>query len=305
MTGFTWYPWAMCGDADRSDADCMSLVDALASLDPAAADGTLELLFQPEVDLRTGEILAMEALLRWHARELGVLAPPAFLDAAERVGQLGAIGEWVLREGVREAARWQSLPGRRRQLRLNVATGQLRDRTLPGQVARLVAEYRLPLFSVALEVSEQSLRELGADAGPVLHDLRAAGVGLAIDNLSFFATLGAIDTLPVDVVKLGHQYVRGVDVEADVRMLTTVLAHAHQRGLVVVAEGVQTWGEASRLTELGCDRAHGWLYASPQRADKARWLLTQGSSWRGAPVTPDVTAVPFLPSPRAEIDVPS
>ncbi len=274
------------------------LVARVAELD--TADGTLELLYQPEVELATGAIVAMEGLLRWHTQDLGVLAPPAFFSQAEQAGQMPAIGAWVLEAGAAEAAAWQTLRGGARQLRLNVTTSQLRDPGFADLVSGVVAAHRLPVGALGLEVSEQTLQDLGDDGPGILTELRATGVALAVDDTSFYATLAVIEHLPVDVVKLGQRHVRGID-GRDAALVETLVTRAHARGLVVVAEGVETWGEAVRLTELGCDRAHGWLYASAQRGDKARWLLEQGTGWRGAVVAPGVTALPFVPSPRAAV----
>ncbi len=275
-----------------------ALDDRLAALD--TADGTLELQYQPEVDLATGAIVAMEGLLRWHTQDLGVLAPPAFFAAAEAAGSMPAIGEWVLRTGAAEAAAWKGLRGPARQLRLNVSTSQLVAPGFSDLVAGVVAEHGLPLGALGLEVSEQTLQDLGDEAPSLLTELRASGVALAVDDTTFYATLAVIEHLPVDVVKLGQRHVRGID-ERDASLVSTVVDRAHARGLTVVAEGVETWGEAVRLLELGCDRAHGWLYASAQRSDKARWLLEQGRGWRGATLEPGVQAAPFVPSPRASV----
>ncbi len=275
-----------------------ALQTRVADLD--LADGTLELQYQPEVDLASGAIVAMEGLLRWHTQDLGVLAPPAFFAAAEEAGRMPAIGEWVLRAGAAEAAAWQQLRGPSRQLRLNVTTAQLIDPTFCDLVSTVVAQHALPVGALGLEVSEQTLQDLGDDALFVLSELRATGVALAVDDTTFYATLAVIDHLPVDVVKIGQRHVRGVD-EGDGALVATIVGRAHDRGLTVVAEGVETWGEAVRLLELGCDRAHGWLYASAQRGDKARWLLEQGRGWQGAVVAPGVQALPFVPSPRASV----
>lgn len=276
-------------------------VPDLAALHRCASDGTLELLYQPEVDLATGAIVAMEGLLRWHSDE-GQVGPGAFLDAAERTGDTVAIGEWVLTTGAAEVAAWQGLRGGARQLWLNVSASQVRAPGFVDLVASTVAAHGLPRDLLGLEVSESSLRELGLDAGPVLADLRAAGVALAVDDFtSWYATLGAIDTLPVSAVKLGQRHVRGVDETPYEPVAATVVRAAHERGLYVVAEGVETWGEAARLTELGCDRAHGWLFSSAQRSDRARWLMQQGTGWRDSVVTPLDVAKPFVPSPRARV----
>jgi EAL domain-containing protein (putative c-di-GMP-specific phosphodiesterase class I) len=267
-------------------------------------DGSLELLYQPEIDLQTGAIVAMEGLLRWHHGDLGVLAPPSFLDLAERSGEIGPIGRWVLEEGAREAARWATLPGPQRRLWLNVSMGQVTSPELPGMVAEALAEHGLTPSALGLEVSEQTVMELGDRAHHLLQALRDTGVGIAVDDFStWYSTLGVIADLPVDVVKLGQGYVRGVgedvagetDLESVVR---TLVEQAHERGMVVVAEGVETWAEAARLTELGCDRAHGWLFASAQRADRARWLLSRGTGWRGGLVTPATRSEALLPTPR-------
>jgi EAL domain-containing protein (putative c-di-GMP-specific phosphodiesterase class I) len=275
----------------------------IASLHRATCDGSLELVYQPEIDLDSGAIVAMEGLLRWHHGELGVLGPSDFLDLAIRSGEISPIGEWVLRTGAEEAAAWKKLRGPARQLWLNVSAEQLRAPGFTELVASVVVANDLRQGALGLEVTERSILDLGRDARPILVALRSAGVSLAIDDFSsYYATLGAIEALPVDAVKLGHRYVRGVgDDGKDDSFVASVITRAHERGMYVVAEGVETWSESVRLTELGCDRAHGWLFASAQRADKARWLLTQGTGWRGGAVTPDVQGVPF-PAPRVNAD---
>lgn len=280
------------------DAPTLLDLDQLPALHRCATDGTLELLYQPEYDLATGGIVAMEGLLRWHHETLGLLQPPAFLDLAEASGEIISIGEWVLRAGVEEALRWSLLPGPARRLWLNVSASQLGERGFADRVGVAVGASGLALGALGLEVREADVLALGADAVPLLRDLRAAGVALAVDDVtSFYATLGVIDALPVDAVKLGQRYVRGVgdrvgpDGGGD-PLVAAVVEQAHERGLVVVAEGVETRAEAARLTELGCDRAHGWLFASEQRADKARWLLEHGQGW---------TRSSSVPMPRAAV----
>jgi EAL domain-containing protein (putative c-di-GMP-specific phosphodiesterase class I) len=261
-------------------------LDQLSSLHRCASDGSLELLYQPEIDLATGAIVAMEGLLRWHHPELGLLAPPSFLELAESSGEIVPIGEWVLRQGAAEAALWAALPSPDRRLWLNVSPSQLAAPDFVDLVAAVVQEHGLRPGALGLEIAEQYVIALGAAASPLLVELRAAGVALAVDDFSsFYSTLGAIEVLPIDAVKLDSRYVRGVgelvgpDGEGD-PLVAAVIEQAHAHGLYVVAEGVESWGEAARLTELGCDRAHGWLFASAQRADKARWLLEHGRGWQ-------------------------
>lgn len=272
-------------------------LDQLSALHRSAADGSLELLYQPEIDLASGGIVAMEGLLRWHHETLGLLRPPAFLELAQVSGEILTIGEWVLRAGGAEAARWADLPGPTRRLWLNVSGAELLADGFLQLVTDVVRENGLPPGALGLEIAESAVVALGPGATALMQELRAAGVALAVDDFSsFYSTLGAIEALPLDAVKLGHRYVRGVgehvgpDGEGD-PFVCAVIAQAHDHGLDVVAEGVETWGEAARLTELGCDRAHGWLFAVAQPAEKARNLLSQGQGWkRGG----------WLPLPRTQ-----
>ena len=275
----------------------MALSD-VAALGRSTDDGTLELLYQPEVELRTGAIVAMEGLLRWRHAD-AVLAPGAFLDLAERTGHSRPIGHWVLQAGAAEVADWQRLPGPARQLWLNVSTLQVREPGYAALVAGVVEEHGLAPGVLGLELDEATVRALGSDAGPLLRDLRAAGVALAMDDFaSWYSALGAMALLPLSAVKLAPRHVRGIDESPYEPVAAAVIDAAHEHDVYVVAEGVETWGEAARLTELGCDRAHGWLFSSAQRADKARWLLAHGRGWHGTGVTPDSGALP-LPLPRS------
>src|SRR3954454_3039623 len=130
--------------ADNPDMTASTLRAAdLIALPRSSTDGSLELLYQPEVDLQTGAIVAMEGLLRWHRGDEGMLAPLAFLDLAEHNGEIGAIGSWVLREGAAEAARWQRLNGTVRQLFLNVSASQLVAPGFVDEVREVVEDFSL------------------------------------------------------------------------------------------------------------------------------------------------------------------
>jgi diguanylate cyclase len=263
-------------------------LDQLPALHRCARDGSLELRYQPEVDLQTGAIPAMEGLLRWHHPDLGLLPPPVFLSLAEASGEIVPMGEWVLRTGAAEVASWADLPGEPRRLWLNVSATELGSPGYADLVARVVAQAGLAPGVLGLEATEADVLALGDRAAPLMEELRAAGVALAVDDLTgFYSTLGAIEALPLDAVKVAPRHVRGLgEPGGPDRFTQSIVEQAHARGLLVVAEGVETWGEAARLTELGCDRAHGWLFSSDQRADKARWLLVSGRGWPDSPTVP-------------------
>jgi EAL domain-containing protein (putative c-di-GMP-specific phosphodiesterase class I) len=260
----------------------------LVALHQAANDGSLELLYQPEIDLQTGAIVAMEALLRWHHGEGGLRTPAEFLDLAEHSGDMRSISGWVIEEAAAEAARWQGIGGSMRQLFVNVSASQLASPGFAEVLVEAMARYELPAGALGIEITEGAITMLGGRALPLLAELRSAGVVLAVDDFgTWYSTLGALEELPIHAVKLDQRYVRGVggDLDEDT-IVASVIALAHARGLYVVAEGVESWAESARLTELGCDRAHGFLFASPQRADKARWMLSQGQGWCVGTVPP-------------------
>jgi EAL domain-containing protein (putative c-di-GMP-specific phosphodiesterase class I) len=196
-----------------------------------------------------------------------------------------AIGLWVLEKAAQELSGWRDMPPhptvRARQLWINVAATQFTDEFV-GQIASLVDRYKLPFGTLGLEFSERSLDAIGPRALDVLGQLRALGCALAIDDFgTWYSSLATLDELPVDAVKLDRRFVRGVggDLDDD-SIVASVIRLAHARDLYVVAEGVESWAEGARLCELGCDRAHGYLFSTPQRADKARWMLTRGVGWR-------------------------
>jgi len=265
-------------------------VDILPELEGALRDGSLHLLYQPQVDLASGEVVAMEALLRWQHPSRGLLWPADFLRLAEAGGLIVRIGAWVLGHAAQELATWQRLPevsSRREphQLWVNVGHGELTGPGFVDFVGHLVADFALPRGVLGLEITEQTLSAVGSGAPALLHQLRAAGVALAVDDFgTWYSSLASLGDLPVDMVKLDHRFVRGVgsDFEDD-SIVGSVIRLAHSRGLIVVAEGVESWAEGARLCELGCDRAHGFLFSSPQRPERARRMLLRGLGWPANP----------------------
>ncbi len=261
-------------------------LDLIPELREAVRSGALVLHFQPEVDLTCGSVVGMEALLRWQHPQRGLLWPREFLAVAEAAGLMPDIGRWVLDSCIREAAAWSRLPGRPLAASwavwLNVTASQLSEPGFPGEVAERIAAAGLPPRRLGLEVTEESLNRLGGRARGVLEELRATGVLLGVDDFgTWYSSLATLQELPVDALKLDRSFVRGVGSDmADDTIVESVIRLAHAHELYVVAEGVESWTEGARLCELGCDRALGYLFSGPQRADRARDMLARGFGWR-------------------------
>jgi len=259
-------------------------VDLVPALRHAADDGTLLVHLQPEIDLASGTVVGMEALVRWEHPARGLLWPSEFLDAADEAGLLPEIGWSVIRRCVEELCGWASLAplpdGVRRQLWVNVSVSQVLETDFVDRLAALVRDAGLPPGALGLEVTEAALAT-GSYAPRLFADLHDAGVALAVDDVTaWYGWLSTLRGSPIEAVKLDRAFVRGVgsDVDGDT-VVSSFIDLAHNQGLRVVAEGVESWAEGARLCELGCDRGLGYLFSGPQRPEHARMMLVHGAGW--------------------------
>ena len=273
-------------------------LDLVPSLREALDHESLVLHFQPEVDLASGAVVGMEALLRWQHPQRGLLWPADFLAVADGAGLLPALGWWVLQRCAAELESWRPLPptadGSPRQMWVNVSGSQLLEPDFADRVQRLVHECALAPNTLGLEVTEEGLAIGSRHATALMERLREMGIALALDDFgTWYSSLGTLGELPIQAVKLDRSFVRGVgsDLENDT-IVSSVIELAHAHGVRVVAEGVESWAEGARLCELGCDRALGYLFSGPQRAEQARLMLAHGTGWSGAG---------RLPSPRSAV----
>ena len=267
-------------------------LDLVPALTRALDNEAFVLHFQPEVDLASGAVVGMEALLRWQHPQRGLLWPADFLAVADGAGLMPSIGWWVLQKCAAELENWRPLPptvdGVARQLWVNVAGSQLLEAGFVDRISALVHECALPPGALGIEVTEEALATGSRAAPALLKSLKEAGVALALDDFgTWYSSLGTLGELPIEAVKLDQTFVRGVgsDLEGD-GIVSSVIELAHAHGVRVVAEGVESWSEGARLCELGCDRALGYLFSGPQRADQAHLMLAHGTGWQGAPRVP-------------------
>jgi EAL domain-containing protein (putative c-di-GMP-specific phosphodiesterase class I) len=176
---------------------------------------------------------------------------------------------------------------------VNVAAAELADPRFVEHAVEKIRVIGLPAGRIGMEVTEETLDQLGSGAPAVLRELQAGGITLAVDDFgTWYSSLATLGELPINAIKLDRSFVRGVgsDLDDD-EIVASVIRLAHARELYVVAEGVESWTEGARLTELGCDRAYGYLFAGPQRADRAAWMLSRGLGWHGVshPLEPEAS----------------
>lgn len=217
--------------------------------------------YQPIVDLRTGALIGAEALARWVDPERGVVAAKEFIPLAEELGLVGEISDTVLVQAARQARGWQErVPGFK--VTVNVSPLQLYGSTLLTSVLSLLAEGVKP-GCLVLEVTESVLME-DAAGGSVLSELREVGLGIAIDDFGTgYSSLAYLKQLPATVVKVDQTFTSQLPDPHDLSVVMAILAIADSYGLEVVAEGIETQGQAELLRELGCQQGQGYLFARP------------------------------------------
>ena len=241
--------------------------------------GQFRLEYQPVISLRDQSIVGMEALIRWDHPERGTIPPAEFIGLAETRGLIVPIGTWVLDEACRQLVEWASLFPRRRHepwsMAVNVSGRQLRNADFVSVVKVALERNGLAPGQLCLEITETALIEETAEARETLEAIAALGVHIALDDFGTgYSSLAHLRQFPVDVLKIDRSFVDRVETnDRERQIVAAVAAMAHVLNMIVVAEGIETLGQLALLTELGCDRAQGYLLARPMRPEALELLL--------------------------------
>jgi len=237
----------------------------------------LYLDFQPQLDLATGEVRTVEALVRWLHPERGRLRPDEFIPLAEHAGLIKPLTRWVLRRSIELCRGWHDA-GLELTVAVNVSGRDLVDLGLADEVGAMLAEHRLDPGGLEIEVTESTLMTDPLRATTVLEQLSGLGIRIAIDDFgSGYSSLSHLRRLPVDVLKIDRQFVVNMSVdESDETIVRSTIDLAHNLGLAVVAEGVESQQNIDRLVELGCDSIQGYFVSEPVGASTLTpWLLSR------------------------------
>jgi len=272
-----------------------------SELREAVGGGGLRCYYQPIVELRTGEVHGLEALVRWAHPHRGLLAPDAFLGLADRAGLMTALGNWVLEETCRQVSRWQRLfrlPATM-AVGVNLATAQLAWSGMAPLVARNIAEWKLDPQRLVLEITETAVMAAEDRAQACLADLRDLGVRIALDDFGTgYSSLSRLRELPVEVLKIDRSFVAGFPTEQKVQVLTAnIIRLARELDLVTVAEGVETPDQRQALVRYGCDFAQGYLFAPPLAPEAVDELF---AVWPELPA-PDVSVTGDRPARESPV----
>ncbi len=263
-------------DPSRTDP-AVDRLRLIGDLRRGIAAGELRLHYQPRMDLRTGTMAGVEALIRWDHPTRGLLPPSDFIEVAEESGLIRALGAWVLDEAVAQAVRWQqeNPDAPPVEMAVNISTRQLADPALVETVTAALDRHRLDPSLLMLEITETALIGDPDAAVTTLTALKALGVAIAVDDFGTgYSSLTYLKQFPIDELKIDRSFVAGLGVDhGDSAIVASCIQLAHAIGLRAVAEGVETETQRLALLDLRCDFAQGYHYAKPLAADSLQaWL---------------------------------
>ncbi|MCB1892907.1 MAG: EAL domain-containing protein, partial [Rhodocyclaceae bacterium] len=260
-------------ELNRAAADWLEVG---AELHHALARNEFELHYQPKLDLRSGTITGVEALLRWRRPE-GLIPPNKFIPILEETGQILEVGEWVIARACRQARLWQEegLPPLR--IAVNLSPRQFQQRDLALRIRTLIDQPDFLPEYLELEITESMVMQHVDRAIATLEELRQIGIHLAIDDFGTgYSSLAVLKRFPVDCLKVDRSFVRDIPDDVDDMAITrSIVALAHSMGLSVVAEGVETEAQREFLVECGCDEMQGFLFSKPLPAAELAALFKE------------------------------
>ena len=264
--------------ASGMNAGTLERLGLESELRHALERGQFHLEYQPQLDLASGKVVGMEALLRWQHPQLGRIAPASFIGLAEEMGLIIPIGDWVLRTACAQARAWQLAGHGPLRLAVNLSARQFKQRNLLHAVAQALAETGLAAAHLELELTESMVMHDVEQATAIMANLKALGVQLSIDDFGTgYSSLAYLRRFPIDVLKIDKTFVSDITHDDDAAIVRAIISLAHSLRLKVIAEGVETPQQLAFLRQHGCDQMQGYLFSRPLSVPAFEALLHDGS----------------------------
>jgi len=257
------------------DADANRRLSLVNDLKVAIAEDQLCLFYQPKLDLKTGKIHQLEALVRWQHPIQGMIPPDAFISIAEQTGQIDALSNWVMNEAARQYQAWAQ-QGLHLSIAVNISAENLKNQQLIHSLKGIWKAHQLPQNSLSLEVTESAVVSDPESAIKMLCEIREQGIKLSIDDYGTgYSSLAQLKQMPVSELKIDRSFVDKVHMSSDDQIIVrSTIRMAHDMGLTVVAEGIEDQETLTWLEQHDCDLAQGYFISRPQPAGELRsWLL--------------------------------
>jgi diguanylate cyclase (GGDEF)-like protein len=240
------------------------------------------LYYQPQVDIRSGEILGVEALIRWEHPEMGTVSPAEFIPVAEEAGLIGLIGEWVLRTACAQNKAWHDLGYTDIRMAVNLSSLQFKQRNLVEDVTKALKTTEMDPSCLELELTESAIMQNVEAALSCLNHLKDMGVKIAIDDFGTgYSSLNYLKRFPLDALKIDRSFVRDIIIDQDdAAIAAAIIGMARNLNLRVIAEGVETRAQLDFLSSQQCNEAQGFLFSPALPSDEmTRFLFTHGRNW--------------------------
>lgn len=258
--------------------------------------GEFVLHYQPKVDVASGKITGLEALLRWQPPDEGMVSPDQFIPLLEETGLIVPVGDWVTRTACAQIHAWREAGLTPVPVAVNLSARQLKQPGFGATLGRALAEFSVPAELIEIEITESSLMENPEQAIVVLTEIANLGVRLSADDFGTgYSSLSYLKRLPLDALKIDRSFVRDITSDPDDAAITrTVITLAHGLDLKVIAEGVETKEQLAFLGQNQCDEAQGYLFSRPLHVDACTRLLAQGSILHPAQVAARAAEIPAV-----------
>jgi diguanylate cyclase (GGDEF)-like protein len=237
-----------------------------------------ELYYQPQLDLHTGQVTGMEALIRWNHPEQGIVPPAGFIRIAEETGLIGPIGAWVLRTACARNKAWQEAGLPHLKVAVNLSARQFTQNDLVGMVAAVLSETGLAPHCLEIELTESLVMKDVDQAISIMLELKALGVKLSLDDFGTgYSSLSYLKRFPIDVLKIDRSFVADIARDADdAAIVMSIISLAHNLKLRVIAEGVEDIEQLEYLRRNGCDEMQGYYFCRPLPPDDFEKMLASG-----------------------------
>ncbi|MFZ5876708.1 MAG: bifunctional diguanylate cyclase/phosphodiesterase [Nitrospirota bacterium] len=260
------------------NAKAIERLDLETNLRRAQERDEFRLHYQPQIDLSTGRIVGVEALIRWSRPDRGMVPPVEFIPVAEETGLITSIGQWVLRAALTQTKTWRDAGLSLARVSVNVSPRQFRQPDFPASVARMLLDANIPAHWLEIEVTESLLLEHEPTVLARFTELRELGIRFSIDDFGTgYSSLSYLKRFPIDTLKIDRSFVANLPADPDHSAIASaIVSLAHSLRLQVIAEGVETATQAEFLRSLGCDFAQGYFYSRPLPADAVESLMSQG-----------------------------